>query len=317
MCNMRVLVLGGTGFSGPFLVRRLDELGHQVTVFHRGQHEADLPVNVQRISGTPEDPPAELRRFAPDVVIHMWAMTEADARSFLAFFGGAVGRAVVISSGDVYRAYGRLQRSESGPADPAPIAEDGPLRASRYPYAGNATDESSAWMRRYDKILVEQVLIEQQDLPVTILRYPAVYGPGDRYHRFRGWLRQMEAGSEVRLQDTYAQWRWTHGYVENVAEATALAATDARAAGRVYNVGEAETLSVQERVEELGRSMGWEGRVLAVPAYALPPEQRMPQDFAHHLVMDSTRIRRELGFREGVSRAEGLERTVAWERKSE
>lgn len=317
MCNMRVLVLGGTGFSGPFLVRRLDELGHEVTVFHRGQQEADLPASVRRIRGTLENPTAELRRSAPDVVIHMWAMTEGDARSFLALFGGAAGRAVVISSGDVYRAYGRLQRAESGPPDPAPIAEDGPLRESRYPYAGNAADESSDWMRRYDKILVEQALLEQRELPVTILRYPAVYGPGDRYHRFRGWLRQIEAGNEVPLQDTYAQWRWTHGYVENVAEATALAATDARAAGRVYNVGEAETLSVMERVEELGRATGWEGRVLAVRADELPSEQRMPQDFAHHLVMDSTRIRQELGFRERVSRGECLARTVAWERKSE
>lgn len=317
MCNMRVLVLGGTGLSGPFLVRRLDELGHEVTIFHRGQHEADLPAGVRRIHGTLGDPPEELRRLASDVVVHMWAMTEGDAKSFLALFRGAAGRAVVISSGDVYRAYGRLQRAESGPPDLTPIAEDGPLRESRYPYAGQATDESSAWMRQYDKILVEEALLAQAELPVTILRYPAVYGPGDRYHRFRGWLRQMEAGSEIPLQDTYARWRWTHGYVENVAEAAALAAIDPRPGSRVYNVGEVETPSIAERIGELGRAIGWEGRVTPVPADELAPEQRMPQDFSHHLVMDSSRIRRELGFRELVSRAEGLHRTIEWERKSE
>jgi nucleoside-diphosphate-sugar epimerase len=308
-------VLGGTGLSGPFLVRRLDELGHQVTVFHRGRHEADLPAGVRRIHGTLEDPPEELRRLAPDVVVHMWAMTERDAKLFLALFRGGGGRAVVVSSGDVYRAYGRLQRLESGPPDRTPIAEDGPLRESRYPYAGQATDENS-WMRQYDKILVEQALLAQAELPVTILRYPAVHGPGDSYHRFRGWLRQMEAQRDIGVQDTYGRWRWTHGYVENVAEAAALAATDRRAGSRVYNVGEAETPSMAERLEELGRAIGWGGRVLAVPVDELPPEQRMPLDFAHDLVMDSSRIRRELGFRERVSRAAGLERTIEWERNS-
>jgi len=237
MWNMRILVLGGTGLTGPFLVRRLHQLGHEVTVFHRGEHETELPVGVRRLRGNPAQPPEELRRLAPDVVVHMWAMTEAVAQSFLACFRGAASRAVVMSSCDVYRAYGRLQRIESGAPDAIPIAEDGPLRESRYPYSKMGRDDGPAWMRQYDKILVEQALAAQSDLPVTILRYPAVYGPGDGYHRFRAWLQQMDAGSEVRVQDTYARWRWTHGYVENVAGAAVLAVTNGRAAGRIYTWG--------------------------------------------------------------------------------
>ena len=34
---MRILVIGGTRFIGPPAVRRLVEMGHEVTVFHRGQ----------------------------------------------------------------------------------------------------------------------------------------------------------------------------------------------------------------------------------------------------------------------------------------
>ena len=48
---MRILVLGGTGFIGPYVVRRLSELGHAVTIFHRGQTETDLPLDVQHIHG--------------------------------------------------------------------------------------------------------------------------------------------------------------------------------------------------------------------------------------------------------------------------
>ena len=40
---MKVVVIGGTNFLGPPLVRRLVALGHEVAVFHRGRTRADLP----------------------------------------------------------------------------------------------------------------------------------------------------------------------------------------------------------------------------------------------------------------------------------
>src|SRR4051794_33599324 len=73
---LRVLILGGTSLTGPFLVRRLHGMRHEVTVVNRGQHETELPQGVRRIRADwrllpgPPDPP-------PDVVIHMWAATEA------------------------------------------------------------------------------------------------------------------------------------------------------------------------------------------------------------------------------------------------
>jgi nucleoside-diphosphate-sugar epimerase len=315
MWDMRVLVLGGTGLTGPFLVNRLHELGHEVTVFHRGRHEAQLAAGIRRVIGDLQHPPLEVQRASFDVVAHMWAMTEADAQSFLKLFRGRAGRAVVISSCDVYRPYGRLRRLEEGAPDPTSITEDSPLRESRYPHGDQVSDGDTEWMRRYDKILVEQALMGRRDFPLTILRYPAVYGTGDHYHRFRAWLNQMATGDEIRVQDSYARWRWTHSYVENAAEAAVLATIDHRAAGKVYNVGETETPTMEERIRELGRAAGWDGRVLAVPEEELPAEQHMPLDFAHDLVVDSSRIRRELGYTERVGRADGLARTVQWERQ--
>ena len=49
------------------------------------------------------------------------------------------------------------------------------------------------WMTRYDKILVEKVLMNQTGLPATILRYPAVMGP-DKYRRLQQWLQPMLRG---------------------------------------------------------------------------------------------------------------------------
>ena len=300
---MRVLILGGTGLTGPFVVRRLHEQGHEVIVYHRGQHVIELPNAVRRYRGDFLNFPRELREPAPEVVVHMWADTEAAARAFLGAFRGAAGRAVVISSGDVYRAYGRLRRKESGPPDPPPLTEGAPLRDSRYPYD---TD--------YDKILVEQTLTNQTDLPVTLLRFPAVYGPNDG-HRLKRWIEPMLRGApELRLQDDFGHWRWTHGYCEDVAEAVVLAATRPEAAGQVYNVGELETPTMSERFAAYGRVAGWKGRLSLVPAAELPEADRWPLDFAHHLIYDTTRIRSELGYAERVPLEEATARTVEWER---
>src|SRR5262249_47614777 len=131
---MRIMILGGTTLTGPYAVRRLHSLGHEVTVFHRGEHEAELPPGVRHVHGDFTHIPRETFDGALDVVVPMWAMTERDAESFLDRFRGVASRAVVISSGDVYPAYGRLTGLESGPPDAIPLTEDAPLRKSRYPY---------------------------------------------------------------------------------------------------------------------------------------------------------------------------------------
>src|SRR5437763_6927880 len=46
-----ILVLGGTGFIGPHLVRYAASRGHRVTIFTRGRHDAELPSEVVRLQG--------------------------------------------------------------------------------------------------------------------------------------------------------------------------------------------------------------------------------------------------------------------------
>lgn len=82
---MRVLVIGGTNFMGPYVVRRLVERGHEVAVFHRGRTEAELPEGVEELRGNRrrlEEHAEELRRTRPDVVLDMVPMNESDARGW-------------------------------------------------------------------------------------------------------------------------------------------------------------------------------------------------------------------------------------------
>lgn len=313
---MRILIIGGTGFSGPHVVRRLVNMEHEVILFHRGQTEADLPGGVQHIPGDREhlaNLANELVSLAPQIVLDMIPRTEQHARTVMDIFTGVAQRVIAISSQDVYRAYGRLINIEPGPIEPIPLTEESPLRQKLYPYRERL--DPSHRLYHYDKILAEQVFMGNAELPGTILRYPMVYGPRDSQHRLFQYLKRMDDNRPaIVLEQGMAHWRWTKGYVENMAAAVALAITDERATGQIYNVGEDEALSEAEWVKAIGVAAGWSGEVVIAPRDRVPEHLAPDINTAQHLVVDTARIRQELGYTEPVSRDEALRRTVAWER---
>ena len=172
----------------------------------------------------------------------MMAMGEADAVAAVKFFRGHTARMVWISSGDVYLAYGRFTGSEPGPVEAGLLNEESPLRTVLYPYR-DPTKPPTDIANVYEKILVERVALRERDLPGTVLRLPKVYGSGDK-----GDL------ATVYGFRNHPQWRWTHGYVENVAAAIVLAASHPAAVGRIYNVGEEHTPTMAERLARLPES---------------------------------------------------------------
>jgi nucleoside-diphosphate-sugar epimerase len=315
---MRVLIIGGTNFIGPHVVTLLHQLGHEVTLYHRGQHEPELPPAVRHIhsprAGIPVlHLPSSLSDPPPEVVLHMFPVGEDDARAAVARFVGVARRMVAISSGDVYRAYGRLLGTEAGPPEAVPLGEDAPLREKLFPYRHRASGPTD-WMYHYEKILAERAVLEGR-IPGTVLRLPVVYGPGDPYHRLRPYIvRMVHQRRAILLESAAAFWRWTHGYVEDVARAIVRAVIDERATGKVYNIGEAITPSTADRVRRIGEVMGWKGRVLPLAREEVPEHLRAPFEPQQDLITDTRRIRAELSFDEGVSVDEGLRRTIEWER---
>ena len=308
-------MIGGTGFIGPHAVRRMAGAGHEVMVFHRGEHEPELPSTVRHVhspsAATPVlDFPTELRDFAPEVVLHMMLLGEQDARAVMDAFSGHARRLVAISSADTYRAYDILRGKEMRSPDPVPLGEDAPLREQLYPYRGMIEQ-----LGDYDKILAERIVMSDPDLPGTILRLPFVYGPDDRQHRFFPYLKRMDDGrAAILLGERQARWCSSWGYVENVGAAIALACTDDRATGRIYNVAEELAPATQDWVRRIGDLAGWSGSVIPVPESNLPSRLDRDYNWDQHLVLDTQCIRRELGYSEPVSVQEAVEQTVAWER---
>jgi nucleoside-diphosphate-sugar epimerase len=287
---MRVLVIGGTGFIGTHIVRQVVAHGHVVAVYHRGETRTVLPYHVHQIlhprSVMPiQKFPKKLFEFGPDVVVHTVAMGAVDAEAAVRAFAGHTGRLVLLSSGDVYRAYGRFTKLEPGPPDEGPLSEDAPLRTKLFLYRAQASSEEALeyW---YEKILAERAVRSDPNLPATILRLAKVYGPGSN----------ADLATIYRYRH-HPDWRWTHSFVENVAAAIALAATHPAAGGRVYNIGEASTPTIGERLAGL-------------PPSAMEPDVNSQFDFTQDIAFDTSRIRSELGYREVISEEEGLLRTL-------
>jgi nucleoside-diphosphate-sugar epimerase len=232
----------------------------------------------------------------------MVAFTRDDAAALVRTFTGVARRTVVASSIDVYRAFGRLQRTEPGEPDPTPLTEDAPLR-----------EKPSVHGERSEKRHVEEVVLGEPRLPGTVLRFPAVYGPGD--HRLYEYTRRMFDGRRaILLDEATAAWRFTHGYVEDVAEAVVLAVTHERAAGRTYNLGEVGMPHHLSRLRDLAAAAEWRGRFVSLPLGQLPSHLREDLDWRQDWAVVTRRIRDELGYREVVSHEEGLRRTVEWQR---
>ena len=264
--------------------------GYSVAVFHRGRTIADLPEEVHEIldslSTMPiEKFPKELFEFKPDVVVHTVAMGSSDAQAAVDTFVGKTGRLVMLSSGDVYRAYGRFTGIEPGPIEEGLLTEESPLRTALFPHRakGNSPGALEFW---YEKILAERAALGNSALPAIVLRLPKVYGPGGNedlatVYRFR----------------QHPNWRWTHGYVENVAAAVELAAKCGIGGSRIYNVGEEYTPTIAERLV-------W------MPNSAIQSDLANGSNFAQNIAYDTSRIRRELGYREVVPEQDAMLETL-------
>jgi nucleoside-diphosphate-sugar epimerase len=307
---VRVLVLGGTRFIGPHVVRLLAEEGHEVTIFHRGETETELPAGVRHVHGDFASFSKHLTRLRsekPDVVVDLVPFMSKDGHGVL-HFRGIARRAVVITSCDVYRAFARVWRSEPGPPDPVPLTEQSPLRSKPIRELSEGVD--------FDNVEVERAIAEgDPELPVTVLRPSAIHGPGDNQHRLYTYLRRMEDGRPaIVLDEALLGWRRAHCYVEDVAHAIALTVIDESAAGRIYNVAYERTFTEIQWVEEIARIYGWSGEVVLAKSDLLPEYLREDAfDLGQDYVVDSSRIRRELGYREVASEDEALRRTIAWE----
>jgi nucleoside-diphosphate-sugar epimerase len=285
-----ILIIGGTRFIGPYIVRRLQSLGHSIILYHRGVHESVFTDGVNHIRSMNASLPILIFDpiifdYKPDIVIHMNAMGEQDSKASFDAFNGKVEKVVWISSGDVYAAYGRFSRIENGAVENGLLKETSPLRSQLFPYRLNASSSEDV-NYYYEKILMERVALSSNTLPGVVLRLPKVYGP--------------ESNNDLSTVFRYThhpQWRWTHGYVANVAEAIVLASLHPASEGQVFNVGEEYTPTISERLSYLSGSL-------------IKPDYSLVANFQQNIAYDTSKIRNTLDFKEPFPEIESMQKTL-------
>ncbi len=249
---------------------------------------------------------AAIAEAEPEVVVDMIPFTPAEAKMAIGACKGIASRAIALSSIDVYLAYGRIHRTEPGPIQATPLSETSALRETVEPEGPDK-----------DKVGVERVYLKDAELPATILRLPAIYGPRDKQRRLRAYLKRMDdARDAILLAESMAGWRFSRGYVENVAQAITLAIENSSAAGEIYNVAEPSAMTELEWVRRIGEAADWHGEVVVLPDIRLPKHLQPKVDFAQDWEVTTEKIRTQLGYAETVEVGDGIRRTIEWERSN-
>jgi 2'-hydroxyisoflavone reductase len=188
----RLLVLGGTGFIGPHMVRYAVERGHRVTVFTRGRRDTDLPDGVEHLVGDRNDDHSALEGRTWDVVLDNNAQDYRWVQRSTALLRGNAEQYVFVSSISAY-ATEDLGWSRAGEIVRVPsIDEDYPR--FRPPTGWSDGDPADYGLM---KALSEDIVHEAFPTGATIVRPGLIVGPGDTTDRFGYWPVRMDEGGEV------------------------------------------------------------------------------------------------------------------------
>jgi 2'-hydroxyisoflavone reductase len=188
---LRILILGGTGFTGPFQVRYALERGHKVTVFNRGKtHPGELPNEVEQLVGDRNGQLDALKNRQWDVAIDNPTSVPVWVRDVGQILKGNVDRYVFISTISVYGDTSKANISEDAPlakytgADPMKESRDS-IIASKFQLYGPL------------KALSEQEAEKWFPKQTLIIRPGLIVGPRDETDRFTYWPVRIDRGGEV------------------------------------------------------------------------------------------------------------------------
>lgn len=178
---MRLLILGGTVFLGRHLVDAALEVGHDVTLFHRGVHGSDLFPDIEHLMGDRDGKLGALHGRTFDAVIDTSGYLPRVVRQSAEVLRDSVGHYTFISSVSAYR-----DLSQVGIDETAPLAE----------LPADATEEIAQWYGALKAACEHEVESAFPGRTLNI-RPGLIVGPDDPSERFTYWVTRLARGGEV------------------------------------------------------------------------------------------------------------------------
>lgn len=323
---MKILVTGGTGFTGKALVERLLDLGHRVVAldYKEGlKTQALRDRGAEVVIGSVTDPEVVRRCVEGVEVVHHLAaafrelnvpnahyreVNVGGTRTLLeASKAAGVGRFVYCSTCGVH---GNIENPPGG--------EDAPIRPADY--------------YQQTKYEAEPVVLEyhQQGLPSVILRPAAIYGPGDP-ERFYMIFKRVARG----VFPMFGKGRTLYHplYIDNLIDAFLLAMEPGKGDGQAYLIADEEYVSIEDLVRRVGRALdvdvhiphypvwpvvaaGHVCETICKPFHIAPPIfPRRVDWYRQNRAFKIDKARRDLGYAPKIGLDEGLRRTAEWYRQ--
>ncbi|MSR46145.1 MAG: NAD-dependent epimerase/dehydratase family protein [Planctomycetes bacterium] len=185
---LKILVLGGTGLIGPYLVKRAVARGHQVTTFNRNKRDpnAFVGLSVEKLVG--DRALGDLKALEGrdwDAVIDLWPSYPKYVRQALDVLVDHCDQYLFVSTILVYEPMDKPQADENAPVLKLPENLD-PEKVTQIGAQYGAL-----------KALCEQKAEEMMPGQVTIVRPGLIVGPEDDSDRFTYWPLRIAEGGEV------------------------------------------------------------------------------------------------------------------------
>jgi nucleoside-diphosphate-sugar epimerase len=295
-----VLVIGGTGPTGPYVVHGLLARNHRVAICHTGRHEIDeIPDEVEHIHTDPFDASAlraalDGRRF--EAIVAMYGRL----RDVAVIARDHTDRLITVGGMPAYRGY-MVPDIWDPPGLPIPTREDG-MRS------GDGDDAKSV------RVAVSEDRLFAAFPDATHFRYPYVYGPRQLTPREWPIVRRILDRRPFVVVPDGGLLLHTYGYVENLAHAV-LCAFDRPDASRgdAFNAADETMLTLAHTIDIIGDALGHRLEQVSMPMSLATPALPLVRQLAPtHRVLTVDKLRDRLGYRDVVPPADALARTVRW-----
>jgi|TARA_B110000263_G_C15269806_1_gene492903 nucleoside-diphosphate-sugar epimerase len=261
---MKVLVIGGTRYMGKILVQTLLDEGNDVSVLSRGNEKPSWWNNINHIKAdrnNENELKEALQNYSFDWVFDFQAYRKEHVESFGNIMNGRVGKYLFVSTGSVYSKW------DYGPSEEAlldfelniPFSED-QFDWSDLSYEYDPNELEYGARKRH----CEKWIIENFNIPYTIIRIPAIMGEDDPSGRIWWWIQRIKDGKGIIVPENLNN-PFRTLYSGDAAQAFYDSIKSEKTTNKIYHVASHEIFTPKSWIRILNDLMGIDAQMYLVP----------------------------------------------------